>query len=219
MGLFQWPLKKMDMTSNLSKFVLATFILIIEQTYLSGNERIKFSSSINIYKDLSDTYGSGSLFSGGFDISKSWYGASLNFGYYHAQSTFIYNIIFEEQEKVIEIKFDEVSYMYSSSISLIIIPIQNNHFRLDINIGPALNKATSSQFNSVDYSYNLEQDKFNYLYKDYKLIDKIHFGYQIGFNLSYYFSQHIGLQMSSRIQDLSNGGTFFFVGGGLCFKF
>jgi hypothetical protein len=108
--------------------------------------------------------------------------------------------------------------MQSSAISLMIIPIQKEWLQLDLDFGAALNKATSSQFNNVDYSYNLAKEEFTYLYKDYKLVERTHVGYQVGFNLSFYVFPKIGLQLSSRIQDLNNGGTFFFLGGGLCLK-
>ena len=206
------------MKTHLSKCVLVLTTYLCINLNVSGQERLKFNSSLNIYRDLSDTYGKGSLLLGEFSINKSWYGASLDFGYYQAQSIFIYKIIVEEIDKTIEIQFDEVSIMHSSAISLLAIPIQNNWFQLDLAFGAALNKATSSQFNNVDYSYNLAQDKFTYLYKDYRLVKRTHFGYQVGFNISFYVLPKIGLQLSSRIQDLSNGGTFFFVGGGLCFR-
>lgn len=183
-----------------------------------GKEPLKYRSSINLYRDLSDTYGKGSILSGQFSINKFWYGASLDFGFFQAQSTFIYKVIIEEINKTIEIQIDEISIMQSSSISAVVIPIQKEWVQLDITLGAALNTATSSQFNKVDYSYDLAQDKFTYLYKDYTLVERTHFGYQVGFNLSFYVFPKIGLQLSSKIQDLSNGGTFFFVGGGICFK-
>lgn len=206
------------MKNPLSKFGLFITICLSITLNVSGKDPLKFHSSLNFYKDISDTYGNGSMLSGEFSINKSWYGASLNFGYFQSQSTFIYKIIIEEINKTIEIQFNEVSIMQSGAISLIITPIQKEWLQLDLAFGAALNNANSSQFNNVDYSYNLTQDKFTYLYKDYKLVKRTHFGYQVGFNLSFYVFPKIGLQLSSRIQDLSNGGTFFFVGGGLCFK-
>ena len=64
----------------------------------------------------------------------------------------------------------------------------------------------------------LDQNKLTYLYKDYQLVNRTHFGYQVGFNVSFYVFTRIGLQLNARVQDLSNGGTFFFVGAGLCFR-
>lgn len=171
-----------------------------------------------MYKDLSDTYGNGNLMSCELNINKSWYGASSNFGFFQGHSTFTYKIIIEEIGKTIEIQFDEISMMQSSAISLSMIPIKKEWIQLDLSFGAALNKATSSQFNNVEYSYSLVEDKFTYLYKDYKLVKRTHFGYQVGLSISFYIKQKIGLQLSSKIQDLNNGGTFFFVGGGLCFK-
>lgn len=206
------------MKTYLSKCALFVIIFLSYSANILGKEPLKYRTSLSLYRDLSDTYGKGSMLSGEFIIKKFWYGASLDFGYFQAQSTFIYKINIEEINKTFEIQFDEISIMQSSAISLVVIPIQKEWLELDITFGAALSTATSSQFNNVDYSYDLAQDKFTYLYKDYKLVKRTHFGYQVGFNLSFYVLPKIGLQLSSRIQDLSNGGTFFFVGGGICFK-
>jgi hypothetical protein len=206
------------MKTKLFKCVLFLIISFSLTLNILEGEPLKFSSSFNIYRDLSDTYGKGRMLSGELSCIKSWYGASLNIGYFQAQSTFIYKIILEDINKTIEIQFDEVSIMQSGAISLQIMPIQKEWLQLDLNFGAALNKATSSQFNSVDYSYDLAQDRFTYLYKDYKLVRRNHFGYQVGIDLSFYIFPKIGLQLSSKMQDLNKGGTFFFVGGGLSFK-
>lgn len=212
----------MDLQSTMKTYpfkcaYLAVIYLSITLNIL-GKEPLKCRSSLNYYRDLSDTYGKGSMLSGELTINKNWYGASLCFGYFQGQSTFIYNIIIEEINKTIKIQFDEVSIMQSSAISLMILPIQKEWLQFDLKFGAALNVASSSKFNNVDYNYDLTQDRFTYLFKDYKLVKRTHFGYQVGFDLSFFVLPKIGLQVSSRIQDLSNGGTFFFVGGGLCFK-
>lgn len=185
---------------------------------VSAKEPVKVSPSMKIYYDLSDSYGRGSLLSGTLNVSKSWYGLDFDFGYFQGHSTFYYNIVVEDIGKTIEIQFDELSNLCVYSGSLLFIPIQKEWITLVINCGVALNAGTLSQFNGVDYSYNLVDNKFNYLYKDYKLIRKTHFGYQVGFDISFYVLPKIGFQLSSRIQDLNNGGTFFFVGGGICFR-
>lgn len=200
------------------KLAYLTVICLCITLNIIGKEPLKFRSSLNYYRDLSDTYGKGSMLSGDLAIARDWYGASSCFGYFQGHSTFIYNIIIEEINKTIKIQFDEVSIMQSSAISLMILPIQKEWLQLDIEFGAALNVASSSQFNNVDYSYDLIQDRFTYLFKDYKLVNRTHFGYQVGFNLSFFVLPKIGMQVSSRIQDLSNGGTFFFVGGSLFFE-
>ena len=108
--------------------------------------------------------------------------------------------------------------MKTSSISLMIIPIQTKLINTDIVCGLVLSQAKSLQFHDVDYSYSFQDNKFNYLYKNYELIKANHFGYQVGFNISVSVTKKLGLQLNSRIQSLSNGGTFFFVGSGICFK-
>ncbi len=196
----------------------AFFICFLGFLNVSAKEPIKVTPGLNFYYDLSDSYGRGSLLSGTLNVSRSWYGIKLDFGYFQGHSTFLYNIVIEEIGRTFEIQFDELSNMRTSSGSLIFIPVQKEWITLNINCGVALNYVTFSQFNSVDYSYNLVENKFNYLYKDYKLIRKTHFGYQVGFDISFYVLPKIGLQLSSRVQDLNNGGTFFFVGGGICFR-
>jgi hypothetical protein len=195
--------------------IVSSFLCYLNAT---AKEPIKIIPSFNYYYDLSDSYGKGSLFSGSLGLSQSFYGLNMDFGYFQGHSVFIYNIVIEDLEKTIEIKFDEVSNMKTSSVSLVFIPIKKDWITADLNCGIALNKAILSQFNKVDYSYSLIENKFIYLYKDYKLVRRTHIGYQVGFDISLYFLPKIGFQISSRIQDLNNGGTFFFVGGGLCFR-
>jgi len=185
---------------------------------VSAKEPIKVSPSMKIYYDLSDSYGRGSLLSGALNFSKSWYGLNFDIGYFQGHSTFYYDIFIEDLGKTIKIQFDELSNLNVYSGSLLFIPIEKEWFTVGINCGMAVNCGTLSQFNGVDYSYNLVENKFNYLYKDYKLVRKTHFGYQVGLDISFYVLPKIGLQLSSRVQDLNNGGTFFFVGGGLCFR-
>jgi hypothetical protein len=108
--------------------------------------------------------------------------------------------------------------MKSGAISFIMVPIKNKLVTTDIIIGMVLGKAKSSQFHDLQYSYSIIENKFNYIYKNYEFIEKNHFGYQMGLNITFSIAKSFGLQINSRIQDLSNGGTFFFVGGGLCFK-
>jgi len=184
----------------------------------SAKDPIKVTPSVNCYYDLSDSYGSGSLLSGSLNVCKSLYGLKFDFGYFQGHSIFFYDIVIEEIGKNIEIQFDELSNMRVCSGSLLFIPIQKEWITLNVNGGIALNFATLTQFSSVDYSYSFTENKFIYLYKDYKLVRKSHFGYQVGFDVSFYVLPNIGLQLSSRIQDLNNGGTFFFVGGGICFR-
>ena len=181
------------MKTYLSKCALFVIIFLSLSANILGKVPLKYRSSLNLYRDLSDTYGKGSMLSGEFRIKKFWYGASLeNFGYFQAQSTFIYKINIEDINETFEIQFDEISIMQSSAISLVVIPIQKEWLELDLAFGAALSTATSSQFNNVEYSYDLAQDKFTYLYKDYQVVKSNHFGYQVGFNLSLYPLQKVG---------------------------
>jgi len=195
-------------------------ILLFIPLYSYGQsiDSLSFNVSFNYYRDLSDTYGGGSMFSGEFDVSRSWYGASISFGHFQSRSTFVFKIPVEETSSILEIPFDEMAIMKMGSFSFILIPIQNKRINTELLMGAVISKAETLSFKSVDYSYNISENKFTYLYKDYQLVKKRHFGYQVGVDVSFYFLKKAGLQLNARIQDLSNGGTFFFVGGGLCFR-
>jgi predicted permease len=198
------------------------FCLILLFIHLSSYgqsiDSLNFNVSFNYYKDLSDTYGGGSMFSGEFEVFRAWYGASISFGHFQSQSTFVFKVPVEETSSILEIPFDEMAIMNMGSFSFILIPIQGKRINTELLIGAVIGKAKNLSFKSVDYSYNINENRFTYLYKDYQLVTRNHFGYQVGVDVSFYFFKKAGLQLNARIQDLSNGGTFFFVGGGLCFR-
>lgn len=209
------------MKKLVKKISVLLYALLILSNFVyaeSGRDTLKYSISINYYKDLSDTYDGGNLFSSEFCITKSWFGASISFGHFQSYSIFEYKVNVDELEKTLIIPFDEVSIMKTGSISLIISPIKTTKFETDIIIGFVSGFAKSSQFHDVEYSYSFQTNSFNYLYKNYELVKRTHTGYQIGFNISFLIFQKLGLQLNTRIQELNNGGTFFFVGGGLCFR-
>jgi len=54
--------------------------------------------------------------------------------------------------------------------------------------------------------------------KDYQLIERTHFGYQTGIDITFNIFKKVGVQLNARIQDLNNGGTFFFIGTGFFFR-
>lgn len=209
------------MKKLVKKISVLLYALLILSNFVyaeSGMDTLKYRISINYYKDLSDTYDGGNLFSSEFGITKSWFGASISFGHFQSYSIFEYKVNVDELEKTLIIPFDEVSIMKTGSISLIISPIKTTKFETDIIIGFVRGFAKSSQFHDVEYSYSFQTNSFNYLYKNYELVKRTHTGYQIGFNISFLIFQKLGLQLNTRIQELNNGGTFFFVGGGLCFR-
>jgi len=202
----------------LLRFVISLILLSVITPLGKSIDSLKYKIALNYFSDLSDTYDGGDLFSCEFKLSKSWYGAQISFGYFHSYSVFKYQVFIDELNRSLIIPFDEISIMKTGSLSLIFIPIQNRIITTDVLLGLVLGGAKSSQFHDVEYSYSFIDNKFNYLYKNYELVEKIHFGYQVGFTVSFSITRKFGLQISSRIQDLSNGGTFFFVGGGLCFR-
>jgi hypothetical protein len=185
---------------------------------ISGQDTVKCYFSFNYFKDLSDTFDGGTLLSGEFVLSKSWYGVGISYGHFQSHSSFNYQLIIEEDNQSFNIPFDELSIMQTGSISGLITPIEKNRIKFDIILGLALGKSKSSCFKSVSYTYNINDKILTSIEKDYQLIERTHFGYQTGVNVTFYVIKKIGLQLNARIQDLSNGGTFFFVGTGLCFR-
>ena len=206
------------MKINLKRLVLSLILLLVLSPVGRSMDSLKYSISMNYYKDLSDTYGGGYLYAGEFGLTNSWYGACISFGHFQSHTIFNYSISIEEISKSINIPFDEVTIMKTGSLSAKLIPIQTRLLTTELLFGLSFGSAKNSRFNSVDYSYSLINNKFNYLYKDYKLVKRNHFGYQVGINISLLITKKFGLQVNSRMQDLNNSGTFFFVGGGLCFR-
>jgi len=202
--------------------LLKTFILLLILFSIDnptkGSDSLNYVISVNYYMDLSDTYGGGGLFSGGFSISKYWFGGEVSFGHFQSQPTFVLKIPVEELSSTLDIPFEEISMMQVGAISAFLRPIQKEKITTELLIGMCYGKARYLCFKSVDYSYDTNENEFTYLLKDYQLVKNNHFGYQVGFNISLYPLKKMGFQVNARIQDLSNGGTFFFVGGGLCFK-
>jgi hypothetical protein len=185
---------------------------------IKGNDSTRFNISLNYYVDLSDTYGGGNLFSGEFTVSRSWYGGKIAFGHFQSQYSFLFKVPYEEINKTLEIPVEEMSFMQIGSISGFIRPVQKKWITADFVFGAALGKAKSFYLKGIDYEYSISENRVTYLFKDYQLAKETHFGYQVGVDISIYFTKHVGLQLDARIQDLSNGGSFFFIGTGLCFR-
>ena len=206
------------MKTRALKILITLFLFLIICNPGNSIDSLRYYFSVNYSVDLSDTYGGGNLLTGEIGIAKSWYGINLSFGQFQSHSKFIYQIVVEGIDKKINIPFDELTIMQMGSISLKLSPIQNKIIETDLAFGISYALSKNSRFNSVDYSYSLLNEKFDYLYKDYKLVMTHHFGFQFGFDIRFFIKPRMALQLNSRIQDLSEGGTFFFVGTGLCFK-
>jgi hypothetical protein len=213
-----WFKKIKEMKTLLKKSLILLMLFYGQSIVLKGNDSTNYSISLNYYMDLSDTYGGGNLFSGEFTISRSWYGEKMSFGHFQSQSTFLFQFPYEEVGQIIEIPVPEMSIMKIGAISGFIRPVQKKWITADLIFGAAFGKAQSLYLKEIEYEYSLIENKFTYLNKDYQLAKVNHLGYQVGVDISFYFSKRIGLQLNARIQDLSNGGTFFFVGTGLCFR-
>lgn len=185
----------------------------------TGKDTLKYRIAINYLIDLSDTYGSGQMLSSELSVSKLWYGIDLSFGHFTSQDDFIFRIPVEEIGYEIEVPFEELTTMKMGTLSLLITPIQLNKFTTEIVIGGAYAKSQGLFSKGVEYTFDISQEKFISLTRDYQLVRNTHFGYQIGLRISYYPLERAGLELNVRMQDLSNGGTFFLAGGGFCFKF
>jgi hypothetical protein len=213
-----WFKKIKEMKTLLKKSLILLMLFCGQSILLKGNDSTNYSISLNYYMDLSDTYGGGNLFSGEFTVSRSWYGGKITFGHFQSQYSFLFKVPYEEIDKTLEIPVEEMSFMQIGAISGFIRPVQKKRITTDFVFGAVLGKAKSFYLKGIDYEYSIVENRFTYLFKDYQLTKRNHFGYQVGVDISFYFSQRIGLQLYARIQDLSNGGTFFFVGTGLCFR-
>jgi len=112
--------------------------------------------------------------------------------------------------------FGEVGKRYAIDIAM--IPIQGKKFTAELLFGTAYARAKWLCFKSVEYMFDIEEGEFTSLARNYQLIKDTHFGYQVGLWISFCPLKNVGLDLNLRIQDLSNGGTFFFVGGGFCFN-
>jgi hypothetical protein len=204
----------------ISKSISFILILLFISFHSNGADTLNYNVSFNYYRDLSDTYGAGAtLFNGEAAFLKNWYGVGLSYGYYQSQSTHKIKILIEETNESFELPIEEMAIMQTSSVSGFIRPIQKEWIDVDIIVGTVFGKARHSMFKSVEYTYNLAENKITSLVRDYQLIKKHHFGYQVGFTISFFPIKNIGMQINARMQDLSTGGTFFLVGGGLGFRF
>lgn len=183
-----------------------------------AQDTLHYFLNLNYQVDLSDTFGGGEVLSADLGLSKSWYGVFLSFGVFQSHATYNIDIQIYDNEPSFKVPFDELTILKSSSLSGIIVPIQANRFHMDLVLGLTYAKSKGLCFRSLTYVYSYEDQVLKSLEKDYYFIEKKHFGYQAGLNISYYFVKNIGLQLSTRIQDLNNGGTFFLVGGGLSIK-
>lgn len=201
------------------KFVIYLICSALFTSHSYSKEPLRYALSTNFYKDLSDTYGNaGILFSGELTASKNLFGVNLSYGLFQSQSTFKFKILIEELNETFEIPIEEMAIMKTVSISTFLRPIQKEWIQVDLLFGIVFGNAKNSRFKSVDYTYSLSVGKITDLSRDYQLIKKNHFGYQAGFNISVFPTKKIGFQINSRMQDLSNGGTFFLIGGGICLR-
>lgn len=206
------------MRIKLLRFTILITVLCISTLITKGQDSIKYSFGFNCAKDLSDTFSGGTLLSGEFIVSKSWYGAGISYGHFQSHSTTNYQIVIEEDDQIFNVPFDELAIMQTGSILGLITPIQTSWLQFDILFGLALSKSENLCFKSISYTYDLNDKIITSVEKDYQLIERTHFGYQTGIDITFNIFKKVGLQLNARIHDLSNGGTFFFIGTGFFFR-
>ena len=206
------------MQNRYRTWFIATIIILCFPFHAKCIDSLKYSVSLNYYRDLSDTYDGGNLLSGEIRVTRLWYGAAVSCGFFQSHSVFKYTIIVEETGRSLTIPFDELSTMSAGSFSFLVTPVKNKVLNVSLVLGFAISKAKSLQFHDVEYSYSFKDEKYNYLYKNYELVKATHLGIQFGLDLTFSVTKRLGLQVTSRIQDLSNGGTFFFIGSGVRFN-
>lgn len=184
----------------------------------SASDSLRYRISANYTIDLSDSYGGGQMFASELGISKSWYGANISYGHFMSQANFILQIPLEQSGYILDIMFEEMAIMKMGALSLEIIPVQGKKISAELLFGGVYAKAELLCAKGVEYTFDTVEEKFTSLMRDYQLVKSSDFGYQVGLRLSYYLLKNAGLELDLRMQDLRNGGTFFFTGAGLCIK-
>ncbi len=206
--------------SSLAKrIIVISAIVYFQSLVLKGNDSTKYFLSLKLSTDMSDTFGGGEVLSGEFSMLRSWVGLKMEYGHFQSQSIYLFKVPYEEIGKTLEINIPEMSIMKIGSFSGFVRPIDKKWISVDFLMGAAYGKSKSLLLSSIDYEYNIEDNKFNYVFKDYDLHRVNHFGYQAGIDITFWINRKFGCQLNSRIQDLNNGGTFFLLGFGLSFKF
>lgn len=203
------------MRNHLKKTLILFFVFFCQSVILKGGDSTKYCISLNYYLDLSDTFGGGQLFSGELTTSRSWYGGKVNFGHFQSQFSSIFKVPYEEIGQTMEIYIPEMAVMKTGSISGFIRPVSNKWITADLIFGGVYGKSRCMYLKEIEYEYSIPEQRFIRLMKDYQLVRRNHFGYQAGIDVSFNVLKRVGLQLNTRIQDLSNGGTFLFVGTGI----
>jgi hypothetical protein len=206
------------MKSSLIKSAFYILVLCSSEFTINGQDSFKIIPSMSFYQDLSDSYGGGHLLDMEIKIKKTWFGASSSFGQFQSCAKYVLKVPVPEINGTLNIPFDEITIMKIFSISGLIEPVKRDFIQVDMLIGACYNSAQTLQFNGAEYLYDTTKQQFTYLVKDYQLRKDKHFGYQIELSISLFPFKKIGFDLKSRVQDLNNKGSFFFVGGGLCFK-
>ena len=193
-------------------------LFLIQPELVMATDSTKLRVSLNYSIDMSDTYGGGSLFSGETAVSFSWFGVKASYGHLNSQYYSTLKVPYEELGYTLEMFIPEIAFMNLGSLSLFIRPVNKKWITTDVVFGASMGRAKSFFMKNIDYEYDIEDEQFNYVYTDYHYVRRSHFGYHAGIDITVYFYKNIGIQLNSRIHDMNNGGSFFFLGSGLCFK-
>ena len=203
---------------GVERALMILLMVVCQSILVKGIDSTKYYVSLKYSTDLSDTFGGGDIFSGEIGIVRFWYGVKMEYGHFNSQSVFLFKVPYEELGKTLEITVPEMSIMKTGSFSGFVRPISKKWITGDVLLGAVYSRSKSFYLKSIDYEYNIEQDKFTYVLTDYYLHKANHFGYQVGVDITFWISKRLGCQLNARFQDLSNGGTFIFCGTGLSFN-
>lgn len=210
-------LKCQKMKDYLLKLTVLLVFFVNQFDSVKATDSTKISVSLNYSRDLSDTYGGGNLFSGETSISFSWFGVKGSFGHLNSQYYSLLEVPYSEIGGSLEIYIPEISFMNLGSVSLFLRPVEKKWITMDVVAGASIAQAKSFFIKNVEYEYDLEEERFTYVFTDYHYVRNNHLGYHVGLDITVYLLKNIGIQLSSRIHDM-NHGSFFFIGSGLCFK-
>lgn len=203
------------MKNSLAKISLLMVFCFSQFVPIEAIDSTKISISLNYSIDLSDTYGGGNIFSGESTASFSWFGVKASYGRLNSHYYSLLEVPYSELGQTLQIYIPQISFMNLGSLSFFLRPVNKTWITTDVVFGASMAKSTSFFIKDIEYEYNLDEERFTYVFTDYHCVRKRHFGYQAGIDITVYFYKNFGIQLNSRIYDMNNGGSFFFIGSGL----
>lgn len=196
-------------------FTLALLMLNVNLIKSQNNDSLEFHSSFYYSKNLDSNFGGGNSFAGEVGVSKSIYELSLCFDQFQSSSIWYYPIV----ESNLQIPLEEIATGKLFSLSVKFIPIKSKYFTLGIMAGPTYMNSTSFTIKNFEYSYNLSTQQFEYIKKDYNIINNNGLGYNIGTKASFALTSKFDLIFRAVYINVKNCGQLFLVGAGIQFSY